>query len=146
MPTSVTASNVEPSGFFAESQVPQFEKPIVDELAPMLTRSPAVPLKVSRAFCPGRVNDKLTAEPSTVIGKFTSDDNVMVMLPSMALRGSTRIEYVPVVARANVLLPAPSVPTSIGESSVEPSGFLAETHVPQFDSPIFEPVMPMLAC
>src|SRR5215213_8792015 len=143
---SIAVSNVEPSGFFAETNVPQFQKPIVDGPMPTLTCWPAVPLKVSFPFWPTRENDRLTAAPSMLIASSTSDESVMVMLPVKAFRGSTKIAYVPVLGSDSVLLPVPSVPMSIVVSSVEPSGFLAETNVPQFQKPIVDGPMPTLTC
>src|SRR5215213_7463317 len=144
VPMSIVVSNVEPSGFLAETNVPQFQKPIVDGPMPTLTCWPAVPLKVSFPFWPTRENDRLTAAPSMLIASSTSDESVMVMLPVKAFRGSTKIAYVPVLGSDSVLLPVPSVPMSIVVSSVEPSGFLAETNVPQFQKPIVDGPMPTL--
>jgi hypothetical protein len=91
----------------------QLDVPTVTLVKPMPRFSPAVPVKVTRPFCPARPNDTLVELPPEATVAVTSSESVSVAEPVAVPDGSTTIVYVPVVGSVGKLIAPPSVPSQL---------------------------------
>src|SRR2546421_8568319 len=125
-PKNVFPPTVFPSGPTIEAGPDEnVTEPIV-----ALTRSPAVPLNVSRMFCPGTVVEAVRLGPPGAIGPPASGGtsySLSVAEPVAAPCGSSTIAYVPAVGSVVASKKALPVPMYRLEPGEVPSGLRIDT-------------------
>src|SRR5919108_6213534 len=127
--TFVTAASVDPSGLRIETVLLLIVTPVIVRL----TRPPATPSNVRRAFSPGAVVVTVTAGPPGTIttGTLVTSLTVTVALPVAGPCGSRRIVYVPAAGSVLASMKPPLVPTFMAGTRTVPSGLMIDTFVLQ---------------